>query len=812
MRHGSARDMGDFGGGELDIGQLGRAIRRNGLWIVLPTLVALAVSSFLVNAVVPRYTADSRILLAPGDSYYTRPNGSADIGLPADERDVASQVQLVMSRDLAKQAVARLQLRGNPEFDDNAGVSGMARQILAFLGVIRDTDADRVLDKFSERVMAYPAGQSRVLAIEFTSGDPQLAARGANTIAEIYLEMQEDAKKQAARAAGTWLLNTIEPLRQKVLDAEAKVEAFRARTGILLGTNNTTIQQQQLADINTQLGTARSAQAESQAKARLLRDALAAGRTLDISEVANNDLVRKLAGERTTLKAQLALESRSLLPGHPRIKELVAQLTDVEGQIRMAAEKAVRTLENDSRIAGSRVESLLSTLDTIKRQSTTASESEVELRGLEREAKTQREQLEAMLTRYREAMARDAKNAIPPDARIVSRADAPTTPSFPKKLPIILISTLATLFLAITIVISRELLSGRAYVAVALPVAAAPTVGASPTVAGGPRDPGAIRDESDMPDSAPTPSRASAVLQPRDPVPQWAAAPLAADAGTAAAHPSWQPATAFGPVEADAVSAPTFASDAMASDPVQGAVRVAAMASASVQQARPLADSRAVAGVTDEPMPAAAASHPAYAQVQSRAVQVPRAADLAALVQALQGLGPTGRGQRVLVTAVQPFRGAEFGYALGRMLAKARRAVMVEVDADPERERLRAGLGELIRGEASFMQVIERDPGSRLHLVSGGYLDPGVLAGTPEHLTPVLVALEQTYDLVLLACPALGESALGLSIAPSVDVVVLIDDGSDPDASDAAADALGAATPAPVLVSGPITLAAATAA
>ena len=219
-----------------------------------------------------------------------------------------------------------------------------------------------------------------------------------------------------------------------------------------------------------------------------------------------------------------------------------------------------------------------------------------------------------------------------------------------------------------------------------------------------------------------------------------------------------------------------------------------------------------MADVTNEPMPAAAASHPAFAQPQTRPGPGQRPADLAALAQALQGLGPAGRGQRVLVTAVQPFRGAEFGYALGRVLAKAQRAVMVEVDADPERERLRAGLGELIRGEASFMQVIERDPGSRLHLVSGGYLDPAVLAGTPEHLTPVLVALEQTYDLVLLACPALGESALGLALASSVDAVVLIDDGSDPDASDAAADALGAATPAPVLVSGPITLAAATAA
>jgi len=806
--------MGDYGGGELDIGQLGRAIRRNGLWIVLPTLVALAVSSFLVNALAPRYTADSRVLLAPGDSYYTRPNGSADIGVPADERDVASQVQLVMSRDLAKQAVARLQLRGNPEFDDNAGFSGMTRQILAFLGVIRDTDADRVLDKFSERVMAYPAGQSRVLAIEFTSGDPQLAARGANMIAEIYLEMQEDAKKQAARAAGTWLLNTIDPLRQKVLDAEAKVEAFRARTGILLGSNNTTIQQQQLGDVNTQLGAARSAQAESQAKARLLRDALAAGRTLEISEVANNDLVRKLAGERTTLKAQLALESRSLLPGHPRIKELVAQLNDVEGQIRTAAEKAVRTLENDSRIAGSRVESLLATLDTIKRQSTTASESEVELRGLEREAKTQREQLEAMLTRYREAMARDAKNAIPPDARIVSRADAPTTPSFPKKLPIILISTLATLFLAITIVVSRELLSGRAYVAVAMPAAAAAASAESAgptatkhTLAVVPHSPDVAQTGMALSDADPA-GRPAAMKQPPQDVPPSLSEPAPyRQGGSAPASPSWRPATEFDPLQSS-----SGASEAMLSDAQEAAIPVAAMAAASSPQGRSLAGGRTVADVTDEPMPAAAASHPAFAQPQTRPGPGQRPADLAALAQALQGLGPAGRGQRVLVTAVQPFRGAEFGYALGRVLAKAQRAVMVEVDADPERERLRAGLGELIRGEASFMQVIERDPGSRLHLVSGGYLDPAVLAGTPEHLTPVLVALEQTYDLVLLACPALGESALGLALASSVDAVVLIDDGSDPDASDAAADALGAATPAPVLVSGPITLAAATAA
>jgi polysaccharide biosynthesis transport protein len=78
----------------------------------------------------------------------------------------------------------------------------------------------------------------------------------------------------------------------------------------------------------------------------------------------------------------------------------------------------------------------------------------------EREAKAQRDQLESFLTRYREATARDAENAVPPDARIVSRAIVPDRPSFPKKLPIVFFSTLAGFVLACGWVVGRELLAG----------------------------------------------------------------------------------------------------------------------------------------------------------------------------------------------------------------------------------------------------------------------------------------------------------------------------------------------------------------
>lgn len=457
-------------GGDLDLGQLWRALRRRKLWVLLPTVLALAASAVAVNVVTPRYTGEVRMLLQSGDSYYTRPSGSSDRDAQFDERDVMSQVQIITSRDLAREAITRLGLRGNPDFDPSARPSAL-RGLLESVGLLKPVTEERATEKlieeYRDRVLAFPVLQTRVLTVEFNATSPALAARGANTVADLFLEAQADLKTQTARAAGGWLGSTIEPLRARVQEAEAKVEAFRSRTGLLVGSNSTTLTQQQLADMNTQLTTARTAQADSQARARLIREALKTGRSLEISDVANNELVRKLVSDEAALKAQIALESRALLPGHPRIKELNAQLATVETQLRASAEKAARTFENEALVAQARVDSVTAALEALKQQASLSNENDVQLRALERDARTFRDQLDALTTRYRDAAAREAPSASPADARIISRADVPNTPTFPKKVPTVLIATLSTLLVAAALVMTAELVSGRAFVSAA---------------------------------------------------------------------------------------------------------------------------------------------------------------------------------------------------------------------------------------------------------------------------------------------------------------------------------------------------------
>ncbi|MGX1791003.1 GumC family protein [Bosea sp. NPDC055332] len=496
----------------LDLPALWAAIKARKLWIIGPTLAALGLSFVAVNVVTPRYTGEARLLLENRDSFYTRPGqaGGESSGQQFDPEGVQSQVQVIMSRDLAREAIKRIGLVGNSEFDSGAGALGALKKVGVLLGIgahpADRSPEERVLEKYYDRLLVFPVGRSRIVSIEFTSQDPVLAAKAANEIAAVYLEMQEAAKQDTARSASSWLSTTIEPLRKRLAESEAKVEEFRSRHGLLVGANNTTITAQQLADLSTQLSNARNQQAESQAKAAIIRDAIKAGRTFEIPDVANNDLVRRLIEQRVNLRAQLALESRNLLSEHPRIKELNAQLADLEGQIRAAAERAVRTLENEAKIAGQRVESVTAALEGQKKTASGANDDEVQLRALEREARTQREQLEQYMLRYREALARDAQNAAPADARVISRAIEPTQPSFPKKLPTILVATLATFLVALAAVISRELLNGGASTpAEDAPLRKGPNRGA-PSF-GTPKDEEAAREEGEAQAPPPQPRR-----------------------------------------------------------------------------------------------------------------------------------------------------------------------------------------------------------------------------------------------------------------------------------------------------------------
>ncbi|WP_063683113.1 GumC family protein [Bradyrhizobium stylosanthis] len=449
--------------GDLDLHALGAALARKRGWIIVPTVLALVGSIAVVNLVTPRYKSESRILIDGRENVFLRPSSDRTEERQAlDAEAVTSQVQLVLSRDLAREIIKKNKLAERPEFDPVLqGVSPL-KSLAALVGIGRDpfsmTPEERVLDAYYERLQAYAVDKSRVIVVEFQSADPDLAARVANSIAEGYLVLQQSARQDQAKNASQWLAGEIENLRKKVSDAEARVEDFRSKSSLFVGTNNTTLSNQQMGEVNTQLNNARSMKADAESKARLIKEMLQSGKPIEASEVVNSELMRRLSEQRVTLRAQLAEQSSTLLGNHPRIKELKAQLGDLDNQIRDEAAKISRSLESDARIASGRVDGLTASLEQLKKQATSTNGQDVQLRALEREAKAQRDLLESYLAKYREANTRETIDTAPTDGRIISRAIVSNTPAYPKKLPIVLIATIATLLLSSGVVVTGELL------------------------------------------------------------------------------------------------------------------------------------------------------------------------------------------------------------------------------------------------------------------------------------------------------------------------------------------------------------------
>ena len=464
MRSANPAEYGQMPSGDANMGGVLSALGRSKFWIAGATLLAFAAAAVFVNVVKPKYTGEAKVLLENRENYFTRPDREQRGSDPViDAEAVQSQVQMIMSRDLAINVIQKLDLASSEEFDPVKKEASTLKRILSLLGVVKDPFAsspdERILESYMDKLLVYNLGKSRVISVEFSSRDPELAAKGANLIADEYIRFQRDAKKSTTQGASAWLAQAIEPLRAKVADAENKVEAYRSGSGLLIGASNATIATQQLGEMNTQMSAARAAQSELQAKSKMIREALRTGRVFETSEVVNNELVRRLLEQRVSMKTQIALEERTLLPGHPRMKELQAQVADLEGQIRTAAERTARTLENDARVAGARVQSIQADFESQKRTASDANGSEVQLRALEREARALRDNYESYLAKYRDALSRDADAASPADARVVSRAVVPQQPTFPKKMPVILLATLATLILSCAIVITRQVFS-----------------------------------------------------------------------------------------------------------------------------------------------------------------------------------------------------------------------------------------------------------------------------------------------------------------------------------------------------------------
>lgn len=688
---------------DVDLGQLFASLARNWLRILLAVLVVTGLAFALASLATKHYKAQTQVEIVPRESVYTRPAGSNNDGDKPilDEQGVATQVQIISSNEILKQVAQKLGLSRLHEFDETINMSAMSR-VLILLGLKTDpmdVPADeRVLKKMREKLNVYGVEKTRIIAIEFSSEDPKLAASVPDAIAAAYIAGQGAAKRESNSAAADFLAPEIADLSKQVKDAEAKVAAYRAQSDLLIGGNNSVLATQQLAELTTELSRVRANRAAAEGTADNVRKALQNGGSLDsLPEVLSSDLIQRLRERQVELRANIADMSTTLLDNHPRIRAAKSQLADLDAQIRSEAQKIMKGLAMQADAAKARENQLVADVNTLKAASAQAGEQQVDLDALQRDAAAKRQQLELYLTNYREAASRQDRNYVPVDARVVSAASVPSEPYFPKVGPIVGAAAAASLLLTAVFTLLRELFSGRA-------MRPARRVRFEPI------------DEVAMPPSA-SYEEPSAGQKP----------PVAGEPVSQATEAPW-PETA-----ADFEPMPVAEAE-----PVELAKPVASPEFAAEPESEPVAEPRprSVLGEIDIEK----AAEKLIASGAARAIFVSPEGDEAAASAILVAREVSDAGLRVLL--------------LDLTASGAASRPMLDSGLFP-------GITNLLASQSQFSDVIHADLYSDCHVIPVGTADPVLAMRAADRLPIIMQSLTTAYDLVVVECGPADAQGIG---------------------------------------------------
>jgi succinoglycan biosynthesis transport protein ExoP len=449
----------------IDMGALLGALLSRWLRVLVVTILALG-TTFAILQFVPRlYESTASILVEQRSNAATRAPGEQPSSQPTIpvEAMMSSQIELIKSRDTLLTVIDSENLRSEAEFT-GVGFNPVAfvMQLLGRKAEARSVD-ETVLQNLIEGLTVVRERDSAVISVSVRSANPELAARLANAIANAHVQRRTALSLSDTAEASAWLEQEIATLRVKVEEAERAVADYRVDNDLFEGANNTSVLDTQLSSIATQITAAQERKNTALSRANLIRELLDAGQPIDgVEDVRNSLAIQQLTQTRANLQGELAQRSSTLLGNHPTIRALRAQIAEIEGQIAREGRRVATALEAEAEIEGSVEARLRDDLTRLKLSVSTATRDTVTLGSLEREAKAQRDLLEAYLLRYSDAASRTNAGSALPDVRVITLAAPAVSPASPKTALVLGAVGFVALALQIGGILFGELMSGRA--------------------------------------------------------------------------------------------------------------------------------------------------------------------------------------------------------------------------------------------------------------------------------------------------------------------------------------------------------------
>jgi len=430
-----------------------------------PTMIAI-VSACVIVALLYLFTAAplftstaSMVIDTRKVQLFQQQSVLGDIAI--DSATVETQVEILKSENISLAVIRDLHLTEDPEFSGSGG--GLLGTIMGSItGLFSSSRASsefeltrRALGRFESNRTVKRLGLTYVMEIGFTSRDPQKAARIANAIADAYIVDQLEAKYQATRRASVWLQDRIKELRTQASAAQKAVVDFKIANNIV-DSGGRLMNEQQLAEVNSQLVLAHASTAEAKARLDRMNDMLKQEiPDANVTDALKNDTIVKLRGQYVDMASKESIWSAKYGRDHLAAVNLRTQMAEIKKNIQDELKRIQESYKSDYDIAMTREEAIKSSLANVVSESQLTNQAQIQLRELESNAQSYQAMYDNFLQRYMESVQQQSFPIT--EARVISAATTSLVKSYPKTLIILAMALLGGLVLSFGAAVAREL-------------------------------------------------------------------------------------------------------------------------------------------------------------------------------------------------------------------------------------------------------------------------------------------------------------------------------------------------------------------
>ncbi|MFJ5444670.1 chain length determinant protein EpsF [Methylobacillus methanolivorans] len=409
------------------------------LFSLIFAIVLSLIISFLMS---PTYRSTATVIVN-----YKGADPVTGIALPAQLMPgyMATQTDIISSRNVAKKVVATLGL------SDNAEIQESFQNATNGQGDINDWLANLLLRNLDVR----PSRESSLIDITFSGSNPNFASAIANAFAQLYIDTTIELKVEPSKKAAQYFTEQTRQLRADLEAAQKRLSTYQREKSIVSVDERLDVEAARLNELSSQLVLAQAQRVEAQSRQRN-----ATGRSAyDSPDVAANPIIQNLKTEIARAEGKFADISQKYERNHPVYQGAKAEIDNLKLELDSQIKSVASNVASSSNIFQQREAEIKAALAAQKQKVLELSKDRDELSVLTKDVENAQRAYDITMQRFTATNIEGQSNQS--EVAILNPAIPSTSPSQPNFLLNIIIGVVFGFLLGVGLAILLEMIDRR---------------------------------------------------------------------------------------------------------------------------------------------------------------------------------------------------------------------------------------------------------------------------------------------------------------------------------------------------------------